>query len=177
MLRSTRAEELARRVRQFALAMFLPVCLRFKGGPKLSKRPDSRGELVSVIAHLGDSESLEWMRTIPGHGCSLRLGARQWKRKYQRLGSMVRDVPGHMMIFLMDMAVEHCDVLVRGQDVDCFRAILGCPVPFGIQIKEWPVCENDDRLWTCRSLQLPQTATAIGARQSIHSDRRRCPTR
>jgi len=56
------------------------------------------------------------------------------------------DLPGHMMMLLMDMSVEHCYILVGRQDVDRLGTIIGRPVPCGVKIEQGTMRENNDWL-------------------------------
>ncbi len=58
---------------------------------------------------------------------------------------MVRDLAGHLVVFLVDVAEEHGGVLVRREDVDRLGAVLGRPVPLRIEVEQRTVGEHDDR--------------------------------
>jgi len=57
---------------------------------------------------------------------------------------MVRDVPSHVVVFLVNVPVENRHVLKWHQGVDNRRPVTGCPIPIGCQVKQWAVRQNDD---------------------------------
>ncbi len=57
---------------------------------------------------------------------------------------MMRDVPGHLVVLLVDVAVEHRHVRVRHQQVDHLCAVARGPVPLRIEIEQRPVREHHD---------------------------------
>src|SRR5476649_718505 len=65
-------------------------------------------------------------------------------REDQRLGRMMGDVAGHVVVLLMDVAVEHHDVLVRHQQVDRLGAVGRGPVPVRHQVEQRAVGQHDD---------------------------------
>src|SRR5487761_2225777 len=68
--------------------------------------------------NLAHAEPFVGLRRVPGQrrAPGLRAGCRQ--REDQRLGRVVGDVPGHVVVLLMDVAVEHRHVGVRHQQLD-----------------------------------------------------------
>src|SRR5215470_8923307 len=56
----------------------------------------------------------------------------------------MRDVAGHVVVFLMNVTVEDRDVLVRHQGIDDGRRVAGRPVPLWVEIEEWPMGERHD---------------------------------
>src|SRR6266498_1332761 len=56
----------------------------------------------------------------------------------------MRDVAGHVVMFLMNVAVEDRDVLIRRQGVDDGRRVAGRPIPLRVEIEEWRVGERND---------------------------------
>src|SRR5437899_6953868 len=57
---------------------------------------------------------------------------------------MVRYVARHLVVLLMNVPVEDGYILVRHQRINHHGAILGGPVPIGIEIEEWPVRQHND---------------------------------
>lgn len=55
---------------------------------------------------------------------------------------MVRDMPGHVVVFLVDMPVKHGHILVRHHDGQGLVAVTRCPIPFRCQIKQRTVREH-----------------------------------
>src|SRR6266550_3402157 len=76
---------------------------------------------------------------------SPRYGVRRGQRKHEPLGGVVRDVPGHLMVLLMDVPVEDGHVLVGHERLDRRRAVARRPVPVGSEVEERAVGEHDDR--------------------------------
>src|SRR6478736_2193752 len=93
---------------------------------------------------LAEAKTLVRMRGIPRHGLALRLRHRRGQREDERLRRVVRDVPGHVVVFLVDVAIEHGDVLERHQHLDCLGAVARRPVPLGREVEERPVREHHD---------------------------------
>src|SRR5450631_56973 len=93
-----------------------------------------------------ETKSFERMRRIPGNRLSLWLGAGGRKGKYQRFGRVVRNAPGHLVVFLVDMSKEHRHVLVGRHDVDRLDRVCGRPIPARIQVEQGAMREDDDRL-------------------------------
>jgi len=56
----------------------------------------------------------------------------------------MRDAARHHVMLLVDVAVEHGDVLATAQHVDHLRAVARRPVPLRREIEQWPVREQDD---------------------------------
>src|SRR5215831_20995860 len=54
------------------------------------------------------------------------------------------DVPGHLVMLLMNVAVENRDVAMGKKQVDRLRAVASGPVPLRIKIEEWTMGEHDD---------------------------------
>ena len=48
---------------------------------------------------------------------------------------MMGDVTGHVMMFLMNMAVKHGDVLVRHQHIDGLGAVTRRPIPLRVKVE------------------------------------------
>jgi hypothetical protein len=57
---------------------------------------------------------------------------------------MMSDVACHVVVLLVDMAIEHHDVLVRHQEIDRLGAVCGRPVPLWIQVEQRPVRQHHD---------------------------------
>src|SRR5262245_62766220 len=65
----------------------------------------------------------------------------------------MRDMAGHVMMFLMNVTVEDRDFLIRRQGIDDGRRVAGRPIPLRVEIEEWPVGErHNGRV----ALQLPE---------------------
>src|SRR5260370_6069635 len=114
----------------------------------VSSSGDRNGdELPAAVFGLrgAGAQTLEGMGRIPGNGqaLGLRAGRREWED--QRFGGVMRDLPGHVMVFLVNMAVEHRRVLIGRQNVDRLGAILGRPVSCGIEGEQGAVSEDDAR--------------------------------
>ncbi len=55
------------------------------------------------------------------------------------------DMPGHLVVLLMDVSVEHRHVLVRHQEFDRLGAVARRPVPLRREVEQRPVSQDDDR--------------------------------
>ena len=56
----------------------------------------------------------------------------------------MRDVAGHVVMLLMDVAVKDCDILERRQRVDDRGGVTRRPIPLRVEVEQRPVCEHDD---------------------------------
>src|SRR5476649_786908 len=65
-------------------------------------------------------------------------------REDQRLGRMMGDMARHMVVLLVDVAVEHHDVLVRHQQVDRLGAVGRGPVPVRHQVEQRAMGQHDN---------------------------------
>src|SRR6266508_836576 len=90
------------------------------------------------------SKSLVRRGRVPGDRNTLgnRPGRRQGK--HQTLRGMMRDMPCHLVMFLMDVSVQDRDVLVRHEEVYGLGPIAGPPVPIWIEIEERAMGQNND---------------------------------
>src|SRR5205085_12047506 len=102
--------------------------------------------LIEVRLDAAEAQSLVRLRGIPRQRRAGGLGARRRQWKHEAFRGVVRDVPGHVMVLLMDMAVEHRYVLLRHEELDRLRAVARRPVPLRHQLEEWAMSEDDDRL-------------------------------
>ena len=57
---------------------------------------------------------------------------------------MVRDVPCHVVVFLVNVPVQNRHVRKWHQGVDNRRPVTGCPIPIGRQVKQRTVGQHDD---------------------------------
>ena len=57
---------------------------------------------------------------------------------------MMSDVSGHVVIFLVDMTVEHSNIFEGHQQIDRFLTIFRGPIPLRIKIKERSVRQYYD---------------------------------
>src|SRR5450759_1365923 len=67
---------------------------------------------------VAEAKALIGMRRVPWQGAALRLRAGYGQRKHQSFGGVVRDMPGHLVVLLMDVAVEHRDMRMWQQQID-----------------------------------------------------------
>src|SRR5579862_1218813 len=83
--------------------------------PDHSSLADHRvfGDLERIFRFYGtETQSPVRLRGIPGNRFALRLRARRHQREDQRFRGMMRDMARHVVVFLMDVAVEHRDVRI-----------------------------------------------------------------
>src|SRR6266446_3174193 len=106
------------------------------------------GELEIGVLHfrldVAVAKALIGMRRVPWHRGALRLRAGDGQRKHQSLGGVVRDMPGHLVVLLMDVPIEHRDMRVWQQQIDRLRTVARSPIPLRIQIEQGTVREDDD---------------------------------
>src|SRR5882672_5103170 len=100
--------------------------------------------LFDFRIHFAETESPVGLRRIPGHGLALGLRSGRDQREDQRLRRVVRDMPGHLMVLLVDVAVEHGHVAIRHQELERLGAVARRPVPLRHEIEQRPVSEDDD---------------------------------
>ena len=53
-------------------------------------------------------------------------------------------MPGHLVVLLVDVPVEHRDMRMRQQQIDRLRAVARGPIPLRIQIEQGTVRQDDD---------------------------------
>src|SRR5689334_1943415 len=71
-------------------------------------------------------------------------GVSYGQRPHERLGCMVRDMSGHVMVFLVDMAIQHRHIRMRHQRVDHRSSVLRCPIRIRRKIKQRAMWQYDD---------------------------------
>src|SRR5260221_9878927 len=106
---------------------------RREGFIALRLRHRQFGDCVLLLAHLGldfaEAQPPIGIRRVPLDRVPLGLRARCGQRENERLRRVVRDVARHVVMLLVDVAIEHRHVGKRHQQVDRLRAIASRPVP------------------------------------------------
>lgn len=63
---------------------------------------------------------------------------------HQAVGRMMGNVPGVMVVLLVDVTIKDDNVVIGHQQVDGLGAVSGGPVPFRHEIEEGTMGEDDD---------------------------------
>src|SRR5579883_951161 len=93
--------------------------------------------------HVARAERLE-RRIERRRGRTLRRVPGRGLREDQRLRRMMGDMARHVVMLLVDVAVEHHDVLVGHHDVDRLGAVGRGPVPVRHQVEQRAMGEHHD---------------------------------
>src|SRR5882672_5693453 len=93
---------------------------------------------------IAEAQSLVGLCRVPGDRLAFGRGAWGRKREHQRFSRVMRDMPGHVVMLLVDVSVEHRHIGKRHEQFHRFVSIARCPIPLWIQVKKGPMGEDHD---------------------------------
>src|SRR5438093_1460264 len=121
--------------------------------------------------HGAEAEALVRVSRVPRDRRLFRHGPWGGQGEHKRLGGMMRDMTGQMVMLLVNVTIEDRDVLVRHEGLNRVSPVSCRPVPLGIQIKQGAMGEHNDRGFSVQTgkvraqpleLGVPDTSRPVG---------------